>query len=96
VRRERGDKREHRDDGHGGEQRAVAARDTDAEVEVPRQKERDDEQCDRDAVAHEVGAAGHVSDPGRPGDDGRGGGRHRDGLGRVVTLVAHVTISFLE
>ena len=87
---------EQRHDGDDGEEQAVAAGDAETEVEVPRQKQREDEQRDRDAVAHRVGAGGHVADAGRPGDDGRGGGRHRDGVGRVVTLVAHVTISSLE
>ena len=88
--RERGGEREQRHDGDEAEERAVAAGDAETEGEVPRQQQREDEQSDRDAVAHRVGAGGHVADAGRPGDGGRGGG------GRVVTLVAHVTISFLS
>ena len=94
--RERGEDGEQRDDGDDGDEQAVAAGDAETEVEVPRQKQREDEQRDRDSVAHDVGAAWHVADSGRPGNDGRGGGRHRDGVGRVVTLVAHVTISSPE
>ena len=96
VRRERGEDGEQRDGDDDGEHQAVAAGDAEAEVEVPRQQQREDEQRDRDSVAHGVGAGGHVADSGRPGNDGRGGGRHRDGVGRVVTLVAHVTISSPE
>ena len=86
-----GDGEQCHDDDHGPQQ-AVAAGDAEAEVEVPRQQQREDEQGDRHAVPQHVGAGGHVSGAGRPGDCGRSAGRHRDGGGRVVTLVAHVTI----
>jgi len=71
---------EQRHDGDEAEQQAVAAGDAQTEGEAPGQQQREDEQCDRDAVAHRVGAGGHVADAGRPGGGGRGGG------GRVVTL----------
>ena len=80
--------REQRHDGDEAEEQAVAAGDADTEVEVPRQEQRDDEQHDRDPVAHRVGAGGHVADAGRPAR--RRARRH------VVTLVAHVTISSLS
>ena len=93
VWRQRGEDGEQRDGDDDGDQQAVADGDADTEVEVPRQKQRDGEQGDRDSVAQSVGAGRHVADSGRPGNDGRGGGRHHGGVGRVVTLVAHVTIS---
>ena len=96
VRRERGQDGEQRDGDDDGEQQAVADGDADTEVEVPRQKQREGEQGDRDSVAHDVGAGGHVADSRRPGNDGRGAGRHHAGVGRVVTLVAHVTIPLLS
>ena len=91
-RRENG---EQRHDSDQNEEQAVGAGDTEAEFEVPRQQQRQHQQGDRETVAHPVGAGGYVADTGRPGDRGRGGGGHRCG-GRVVTLVAHVTISSLK
>jgi hypothetical protein len=76
------------------EKQAVAAWDAEPEVKIPRQQQREDEQRDRDTVAQDVGAGGHVAHARRPANGGRGGGGHSDGGRRVVTLVAHVTIPF--
>ncbi len=96
VWRQRGGHGEQRHEDDHDEKQAVAAGDAEAELEVPRQQQGDEEQRDRDAVADHIGAGGHVSHAGRPGDGRRCGGGHRDGGWRVVTLVAHVTISFLK
>ena len=64
VWRQRGGEREQRHDGDEAEEQAVAAGDAETEIEVPRQEQREDEQSDRDAVAHRVGAGGHVADAG--------------------------------
>lgn len=91
MRRERGAEREQRHDGDEQPDRAVAAGNAEAEVEIPRQEQREDQQGGRDAVAHGVGAGGEVADARRSGAGGRAGLGHLGG-GRVVTLVAHVAI----
>ncbi len=80
---------EQRHHDHHREQDAAAAGHADAEVDAPRQQQRDDEQCDREPVARPVGAGWDVADPSRRCRGGHGRGRH---LGRRGVLVfAHVT-----